>query len=984
MVWVVAVAMAQPADETIVLKEGLQISVPGNGRTPVAVDPVIAGMIEGKVPSEATGWRRVEAAADGWFRGNGYVYATVPSEREQIMLLEATGTSQTWVNEEPRAGDPYGYGYLSLPVRLKAGTNEFYFQVGRGQMRASLIKPPAPVSFDTRDATLPDVVTGAPASDAWAGVVIRNAQDEWGEGLEVTAEHGGQSRTTKVPHLWPLGVRNVPVKVPRPQDADGKVVLTLRKGGEVLHKAELNLRVVKPEEARRVTFISRIDKSVQYYGYLPASDSKATSVILSPHGASVEALGQAQAYGAKTWAHVVAPTNRRPYGFDWEEIGRLDLLEVRDLALEIPGVNPDEVYISGHSMGGHGSWINGALFPFEFAGVGPCAGWASFFTYGGGRRWDATDPMGALLNRVSQIHDTMLFKDNLRINPVYVLHGDADETVPVSEARNMRKALEGHPALGFHEEAGQGHWYDTDPAPGANCLDHAPMWEFLRANALNRPDDYTLTTIDPSINGNFGWVTVHQQAEPYQPSTITVAKGEATTTNITLISLDLGETMKVDGQALTSGHWRRDGAGQWQRLDEVPTNERSAVRGGRFKDVFYHRPTVVNLDRDQRDYAFQIARFWAETFYYRGNGDLNVMFDGEDEDVNPIYIGGPDFESESFVAAANSASEMRIGSDPLPGAGAGLSIAPVPGAPDRMQALVSYTDRAGALTLARLPIWTPGAAFPDVFVVGPEMLRDGISGVRAAAILDSQYRLEPKMTVVNTPKAYVAPFWSQEPPMDGDLSHESWQLSPWTDDFVDIEGDKRPVPRFRTRAKMGWSESGLWIGAEMEEPHVWGTLTEHDSVIFHDNDFEVFIDPDDDALNYGELELNALNTTWDLLLPRPYREGGPAVDSWEIKGLRTAVKINGTLNDPSDEDEGWSCTIHIPWRSLKEISKVAVPPQPGDRWRINFSRVQWQHFVENGKYRKVPDTKEDNWVWSPQGVVDMHQPEMWGYLEFAR
>jgi hypothetical protein len=219
--------------------------------------------------------------------------------------------------------------------------------------------------------------------------------------------------------------------------------------------------------------------------------------------------------------------------------------------------------------------------------------------------------------------------------------------------------------------------------------------------------------------------------------------------------------------------------------------------------------------------------------------------------------------------------------------------------------------------------------------------------------------------------------------LDGCLDKHPWTACEWSDDFVDIEGDIRPTPRHRTRMKMFWAEDGLYIGAEMEEPHLWATLTEHDSVIFHDNDFEVFLDPDNDGLAYAELEINALNTTWDLLLIRPYREQGRGVDGWEIQGLRTAVYLDGTLNDPSDTDKGWSLEIHIPWHALWEISKGEVPPAPGDRWKINFSRVQWHLDVVDGQYQKRPGLPEDNWVWSPQGMVDMHQPERWGLVEFV-
>jgi hypothetical protein len=233
------------------------------------------------------------------------------------------------------------------------------------------------------------------------------------------------------------------------------------------------------------------------------------------------------------------------------------------------------------------------------------------------------------------------------------------------------------------------------------------------------------------------------------------------------------------------------------------------------------------------------------------------------------------------------------------------------------------------------------------------------------------------------PRQYVCVRASGPVTIDGKLDEPAWQAAPWTEDFVDIEGDLRPKPRFRTRAKMLWDDRYFYIAAEMEEPHVWGTLIKHDSIIFHDNDFEVFIDPDGDNHNYGELEINALNTTWDLLLKKPYRDGGPPLNEWEIEGLKTAVHVEGTLNDPSDSDRGWTVEIAIPWGPLGKLSDMPAPPRDGDQWRVNFSRVEWHHQIVAGKYQKVPKRKEDNWVWSPQGVIDMHRPERWGYVQFS-
>jgi hypothetical protein len=241
----------------------------------------------------------------------------------------------------------------------------------------------------------------------------------------------------------------------------------------------------------------------------------------------------------------------------------------------------------------------------------------------------------------------------------------------------------------------------------------------------------------------------------------------------------------------------------------------------------------------------------------------------------------------------------------------------------------------------------------------------------------------PVQTTFVPPKGYVCYRAKGPLQVDGRLDDAPWRDVPWTDPFVDIEGDAKPRPRFRTRAKMLWDDQFLYVAADLEEPHVWGSLTRHDSVIFQDNDFEVFIDPNGDNHEYYEFEINALNTGWDLFLPRPYKDGGRALNSWEIPGLQTAVHVDGTLNDPTDTDHGWSVEIAFPWKVLGELAGRPAPPKDGDQWRVNFSRVQWQHTVVDGKYRKVPGQREDNWVWSPQGVIDMHRPEKWGYVQFS-
>jgi hypothetical protein len=225
--------------------------------------------------------------------------------------------------------------------------------------------------------------------------------------------------------------------------------------------------------------------------------------------------------------------------------------------------------------------------------------------------------------------------------------------------------------------------------------------------------------------------------------------------------------------------------------------------------------------------------------------------------------------------------------------------------------------------------------------------------------------------------------------VDGALDDPGWQSAAWTTTFVDIEGNSRPVPPLRTRVRMTWDERFFYIGADLEEPHLWATITRRDAVIFQDDDFEVFLDPDGDTRRYMELEINALGTVWDLFLPKPYREGGKAVNEWTITGLRAAVRLEGTLNNPRDRDRGWSVELALPWETLSDSGRITVPPRNGDRWRVNFSRVKWDLEVVDGGYRKRTDPAtgqplpEHNWVWSPQGEINMHIPERWGLVTFA-
>lgn len=236
------------------------------------------------------------------------------------------------------------------------------------------------------------------------------------------------------------------------------------------------------------------------------------------------------------------------------------------------------------------------------------------------------------------------------------------------------------------------------------------------------------------------------------------------------------------------------------------------------------------------------------------------------------------------------------------------------------------------------------------------------------------------------PREYTAKKTNRAPVIDGRIEEGEWKNAPWSTPYVDISDSINPTPRLQTRCRMLWDDEYLYIAAKLEETDLWATLKKHDDIIYKDNDFEVFIDPNNDGAQYFEIEINALGTVMDLFMPKPYRKGGKPDMDWNTTGMKSAVYLEGTLNKNDDQDKYWSVEMAIPFSCLEREGRISRPER-GSVWRINFSRVQWTLDKSGHSYepRKKADGKrmpEDNWVWSPQGVINMHVPEKWGKVKF--
>jgi pimeloyl-ACP methyl ester carboxylesterase len=776
------------------------------GRASVRADPVAAALAAGRFQTPQAGrrltddagapaWSAARAGVAGAFTGpafaGGYAFINVPSPEERVAILHARGHAWIEVNGDPHTGDEYEYGYVKVPVKLHRGDNGFLFRGGRGRLEASLIPPRAPAQIETADATLPDLVCGAPV-DSLGAVVVVNATDATLSGLELRCELPGGGRVvTPLPPLLSLSTRKVGFKLTSPKVAatatagsNIQAALALvRAGSETgppLDEAKLVLRVRSAAQARKVTFQSGIDGSVQYYGLVAAAKGHGggpqPGLILTLHGSSVEAIGQAQVYSPRPWAHVVAPTNRRPYGFDWEDWGRLDALEVLELATRALRPDPKRIWLTGHSMGGHGSWHLGVTFPDRWAAVAPSAGWVSMLSYAGARPVDGAGPVATLVRRATAPSDTLVLAPNLA-RPgmgVYVLHGSADDNVPVAQARTMRERLGGfHPDFAYYERPGAGHWW------GNECCDWPPLMDFLLRHELpdrsevNRVD---FVTMNPGVSSRCQWAEAWSQRAALRPSEIHLAYDarrrsfSGTTANVAVLALDVGwvspgavavtlEGRPVAGLSRPDGPgarlWLRREGDSWSAAAKPGPAEKGPHRCGPFKEAFRNRVLFVYGTKGtaaENAWALSKARYDAERFWYQGNASVDVLpdtvFDPSaacDRDRNVILYGHAESHADWPALLGSSPVQVRrglakVGDRTALGDGlACLFVRPRPGSERASVGVIAPTGPAGMRVAATLPYFTSGVAYPDVILVGSGALAEGAAGIVAAGYFGNDW-----------------------------------------------------------------------------------------------------------------------------------------------------------------------------------------------------------------------------------------------------
>ena len=666
-------------------------------------------------------------------RTSSYAATTFEAPEGTRCFALADRVLSLWINGAPLPGDVYGSGRIRLPLVTRGGENLLAIRAigGRGAPRVRVWCTPDELQVNADDLTPPDFVVGQ-TGERWLGAAVLTLTES--PALDVTArvEESDRFEATAVryPALAGGAVTQVAFRLAprRPfTGPEASVRVTLRVESPSLrwaYRQEVTVAAVATGTAWRQTRRSSVDGSVQYHAVLPPSNfdpARRYAMVLSLHGAGVDAIGQARAYAPKDWAYVVAPTNRRPFGFDWEVWGRLDGLEALDDATRTFNTAPDQVYVTGHSMGGHGTWQLGTLFPGRFATLGPSAGWGSFYSYTGRAR-----PRGAFA-RSQASSDTQAYLGNLARRGVYAIHGTADDNVPIREGRTMTAAARMHTsAVELHEEPGAGHWWDRPGTPGADCVDWPALFAFMQARRLDPTEtDFRFVTPTPAVSPRHSFVTVRSAAAPLLDVAIASARtGDAvalTTTNARSLTLD-GAALRARGvRSLTV-----DGRAVELADGPVAVGPQDGKRPGQHGpfDEAMRRPWCLVYPDDAPAVVRQYAAFLISTWSVIGNGHgcalpRSRLTAAVRAERSIVYLGMPRAEVPvpEGLAITWDAQGVSYGGTRVAGA-----MAVVFPEGDGVSAAIVATPGSEWL-LARVHPFTSGLVIPDWMVWSADGLR---------------------------------------------------------------------------------------------------------------------------------------------------------------------------------------------------------------------------------------------------------------------
>ncbi len=724
----------------------------------------------------------------------GYAYAEFENSGRRRALVIAEKVGSFFLNGKRFRGDPYGHGFVRIPVILKDGTNRVLVQLsGYGDHRFlfKLIPPPHPVMLITKDATLPDIIEGQ-TGKLHAGIGVLNTTSQRLKDVKLSVG-GGQffkENEITIPFLFPFGVEKIPIAIELVEPPSGVDTVSVKIKvfyGNLSSEDCLTLRIRKRGESYRMTFISKIDRSCQYCAVLSPQDydpEKEYSLILTIHGAGVEASGLVDCHSQKDWAFVVAPTNRRKFGFDWQDWGRLDALEVLDLVKRTFPIDTNRVYLTGHSMGGHGTWHISLAHPDLFAAAAPLAGWTCFQLYIPWflqKSYMFAEPGQIAIRDMSLREDfTIDFVENAINLPIFISQGGSDDNVPPTHSRMFASALQ---QLGYEynykEIPGKKQWYNLDDPDQTVCVDDPELMDFFKDRRRSLfPRQVIFKTTDIGQSYKSYWVEIIRQEKPFFESRIQaeVKEGgiEVKTRNIREFALSLSPdllpygriALVVDGEEIGYTYRKSEKLHLYKRGGKFRTGRvkpaqlrKSPESYGPIKQAYFSPFVLVygtKGDSAATEITLHQARLEAARWWRRANGFVEVLPDTEVtseimKEYNLILFGG---EEENFVTAKLKKDlpiridnrKLFFGEKEIPGDNVAAEfIYPNPANPDRFVFVHQGVDSSGLKLSTFFTALYSGAGLPDFLIFDERVKYKGWGGVLCAGFFDSDWQIDEKL-----------------------------------------------------------------------------------------------------------------------------------------------------------------------------------------------------------------------------------------------
>lgn len=707
--------------------------------------------------------------------GMSYLYTELALDEARTLQISLKGVPEFYINGQLWFGEAYQFSDQRIPIPFKAGLNRILLKVPNFGPKLSFqfqIDEPTSAVSVLSSITAPDVIE-CPA-DYWLSLPLTNNTSSWLRNISArTASNLWRLES------WPLDIAPHSVGVAKlklhckewPDGDKFSIPISIESSGKkLLMSYEISLQRKDRTKDHIVTFVSELDNSVQYYAIKPPSlpqDGEKSSLIIGLHGASVEARSAMRSYSHKPRAFTVLPTNRRPHGFAWQGIGRLDALEVLANVQDNFNIDKDRIHLTGHSMGGQGAWHIATHHPDRFASIVPAAAWTSLSRYLSDHlnvaSTYASPQIESYFRRVTASKDHMRFLTNARSLPVLMLHALGDEVVSAFHSRLYQRMfdLAGGQSSILELESKE-HWCHQVSAfesEGYACVNPPQADEFFERHTRpsSPPRDLKLKIWDLSAERNFWWLTLLSQERVFSETEVNATWNDSNHLIIETTNLKAFEVRLHSGWALNKIVWNdneiefevvEEEGRRLVRVGKIDSKRIGDMAGGP-EQVFY-RPAII-VYGDSTD--LHTARLLNHLYWRAANASLPIYSSREVsaellQEYNLILIA--DHQDPLMKRLLNS-TPFRVEQEAITWEGGSVSgsLGFVTGYPSpwserqRVLALTTTNSRMKDKLLFFRPFSNrSGLGLPDFMAFDSNVTHKLMGGVRLAGFYSNDWGLD--------------------------------------------------------------------------------------------------------------------------------------------------------------------------------------------------------------------------------------------------